>query len=259
MEQALYSSDATDTTIATNMIIKKVTNLMGMESEVKFYIELENLKDDLSANRLDGVFVNILDFFTIEHLVHPDYIYALTLGPDSFDKTLLVTRKDLNITKLEDLRGGSISIPDGYFLGRKYLDLELAKRKLPRSERFFKSVLEAEDINASLIDLFFGKADCALATDVSFKITAELNEQLIEDLQVLLTSKEMIPQVIAMNKNIPPNILKKVNFNIVNAHKNKHIMKLFSLFRAKKIAKVEQEHLEENRRLLLEYEALTQE
>jgi ABC-type phosphate/phosphonate transport system substrate-binding protein len=256
MEKVLYSSNATDTTIATNMIIDKIFGLMGMESDVKFYEDANNLKNDLSKNLVDGVFVNIFDYFAMEHLINPDYIYALTLGPEIFEKTLLITHKNLQISKLEDLSGRSITIPSGHHLGKKYLDLELMKRGLSKSEHFFSTTREVVDINSAIIDLFFGKTDCALVTDIAFKLASELNKQIPKSLDVLLTSNQMIPQIIALNKNISKITVEKVDHNIVNAHKSQHVKHLLSLFRAKKIIKLKKNQLDENRRLLVKYQTL---
>lgn len=256
MEKVLYSSNAIDTTIATNMIIKQIFGLMGMKSEIKFYLDSNNLKRDLSQNRIDGIVVNISDFLEMEHLINPDYLYALTLGPDIFEKTLLVTRKSQMIDTLEHLRGSTITIPSGHYIGKTYLDLELMKRGLPTSERFFSVIREVKDINTSLIDLFFGKTDCALVTNVAYELASELNKQIPKDLEILLASKEMIPQIIALNNNISVATLKKVDHNIVNAHKNQHVKNLLSLFRATKIVKLDNNQLDETRRLLTEYQTI---
>ncbi|MGD9170371.1 MAG: PhnD/SsuA/transferrin family substrate-binding protein [Candidatus Thiodiazotropha sp.] len=256
MKKVLYSADATDTTIATNMVIKKISELIGITTEIKLYLDIEELKLDMSENRLDAVFVNIFDYFAMEHLVNPDYVYALTFGQDSFEKTLLVTRKKQHISRLEDLQGKSITIPSGHLLGRLYLDSELIKRGLPLSEHYFAHINEVEDIHSSIIDLFFGKTDSALVTNVSLETAAELNKQISNELEILLASEEIIPQVIAFNKNMPTATLEQYNRLIIKAHEESHIKNLLSLFRAKKIVKLNKDQMQESRRLLVEYQTM---
>jgi ABC-type phosphate/phosphonate transport system substrate-binding protein len=194
----------------------------------------------------------------MEHLINPDYVYALTLGPGIFEKILLVTRKDLKISKLEDLQGRSITIPSGHILGKKYLDLELMTRGLPTSKQFFSTIREVDDVNSSLIDLFFGKTDCALVTDVAFKLASELNTQIPRNLEMLLSSKEIIPQIIALNKNISIPAIQKVDHNIIRAHQNQHVKNLLSLFRTSRIVKLKQNQLDESRRLIIKYQTIKQ-
>jgi ABC-type phosphate/phosphonate transport system substrate-binding protein len=105
MKKVLFSADATDTTIATNLVIKNISKLIGIETEIQLYSDIEELKLDMSENRLDAVFVNIFDYFAMEHLVNPDYVYALAFGRDSFEETLLVTLEKKHFHKLEDLQG----------------------------------------------------------------------------------------------------------------------------------------------------------
>jgi hypothetical protein len=256
MDKVLYSSDATDTTIATNMLIKKIFNLFNMKAEIKLYDNLETLKLDISKNLIDATFVSIFDFFEMEHLVNQDYIYTLKLGRESVEKTLLITQKKQQITKLEDLQGLSISIPSGYYLGKNYLDLELMKRGLPKSEDYFTHINEVQDINSAIVDLFFGKTDCALVTDTAFKLASEMNKQISMNLEVLLSSTEMISQVLAMNKNISLDIIQQIDNYIVNAHEIQRIKALLSLFRAKKFVKVKKSHIQSSRKLFLEYQAM---
>jgi ABC-type phosphate/phosphonate transport system substrate-binding protein len=256
MEKVLYSGDASDTTIATNMVIKKISDLIGIKSEIKLYVDIEQLKLDISENRLDAVFVNIFDYFAMEHLVNQGFLYAITFGHDGFEKTLLVTREKQNISKLEDLQGLSITIPSGHLLGAIYLDSELIKRGLPKKEQFFAQINEAEDLNSALIDLFFGKIDSALVTDISLRTAAELNKQISTELEILLASKEIIPQIIAFNKNTPTKVLQQYDRIIVNAHENPHIKYLLSLFRAKRIVRLNKNQIQESRRLIAKYQAM---
>jgi hypothetical protein len=256
MEHVLYSSDVTDTTIATNMLIKKIFGLMNMKAEIKLYENLETLKLDLSKNLIDATFVNIFDFFAMEHLVNPDYIYALILSPGGFEKTLLITRKKQQIAKLEDLQDLSISIPRGYLVGKYYLDLELMKRNLPKSEHYFSHINEVADINSAVIDLFFGKTDCALVTDIAFELASEMNKQISIDLEILLESTEMVPQVLALNKNISPDIFKQIDNYIINAHEIQRIKTLLSLFRGQKFVRLKKSQIQSSRKLLHEYQAM---
>ncbi|MES9971567.1 MAG: PhnD/SsuA/transferrin family substrate-binding protein [Candidatus Thiodiazotropha sp.] len=255
MDKVLYASDATDTTIATNMLIKQIFSQIGMQAVIKTYKDGETLRNDLSGNRIDAVFVNIFDYFRMEHLVNTDYLYSLTIGPNPYQKTLLITQKKDRIRKIEDLQGKSISIPRGHFLGNYYLDVELLKRGLPDSTKFFSNIEETVDINSAVIDLFFGKTDCALVTEFTFKLAAEMNSQINNNLEILLASKEMVPQIIALNKNISPPVFQRVDSHLIKIHKNPRVRKLLTLFRASNIVKLNLDNIKESRRLFSEYHA----
>jgi ABC-type phosphate/phosphonate transport system substrate-binding protein len=256
MEDVLYSADVIDTTIATNMVINKIFGSMGMAANIKFYADANKLKQDLTENRIDAISVNIFDYFSMKHLINQDYVYALSMGQDFLNKTILLNRKNQKIKNLEDLEGQTITIPRGHYLGKYYLDLELIKRGLPVTDNYFSHIREVGDINSAIIDLFFGKTDCALATDTAFDIAGELNKQIPNELKILLASNEMVPQVIALNKNISNHIIQKVDHHILNAHKNQRIKNLLSLFHATKFIKLKKKQIEESHHLILEYKAL---
>ncbi|MES9945629.1 MAG: PhnD/SsuA/transferrin family substrate-binding protein [Candidatus Thiodiazotropha sp.] len=256
MEKVLYSADAKDTTIVTNVLIKEIFGQMGMKSEVKLYLDVEKLKQDLSNNYIDAVFINVFDYFTMEHLLNTDYIYTIPFSPNIHEKTLLITPKKDHISKVDELRGKSISIPSGHFHGNYFLDVELLKRGLPQSTNFFARIEEVNDINTAVIDLFFGKTDCALVTDVSYELAAELNKQIPKNLEILLSSNDIVPQIIAMNKNIPISITQKVNSHLIKANENPRIKNLLSLFQAQKFVKLNKSQILESRRLFSEYQAI---
>lgn len=256
MEKVLYSADAKDTTIATNVLIKEIFGQIGMKSEVKLYVDVEKLKQDLSNNYIDAVFIDIFDYFKIEHLLNTDYIHTILFSPNIHQKIILVTRKKDHISNVEELRGKSISIPSGHFHGNYYLDVELLKRGLPQSANFFSRIEEVNDINTAVIDLFFGKTDCALVTDVTYELAAELNKQIPNNLEILLSSNDIVPQIIAMNKNIPISITQEVSTHLIKINENPRIKTLLSLIQAKKFVKLNKSQILESRRLFSEYQAM---
>ncbi|MEW8050205.1 MAG: PhnD/SsuA/transferrin family substrate-binding protein [Candidatus Thiodiazotropha sp.] len=256
MSKILFDANVTDTTIATDMIIRKVFGMMDMNSEIKIYEDRSKLIHDLSENRIDAVFTNIIDHFALEHLIDTDYIYTLIYGSSVQQKVYLLTRKKDYINDLKDLQGKIISIPNGHYLGKLFLDVELRKQGFSGPEDFFSNIEQTIDTNTAVVDLFFGKTDCALVSDIAFELAAELNKQIPQDLEVLIASKYMVPQIIAINKNVPHSIFQKVDDFLAMAHENPRIKHLLALFRAKKFVKVKQEQLIESRRLLDEYEAL---
>lgn len=256
MEKVLYSADAKDTTIATNVLIKEIFGQIGMKSEIKLYVDVEKLKQDLSNNYIDAVFIDIFDYFKMEHLLNTDYIHTVLFSPNIHQKILLITRKKDHISKVEELRGKSISIPSGHFNGNYYLDTELLKRGLPQSANFFAHIEEVNDINTAVIDLFFGKTDCALVTDVTYELAAEYNKQIPKNLEILLSSVNIVPQIIAMNKNIPISITQEVSSHLTKANENPRIKNLLSLFQAKKFVKLKKSQILESRRLFSEYQVM---
>lgn len=256
MSKVLFDANATDTTIATDMIIRKVFGLMDMQSKIKIYENRDQLILDLTENRVDAVFTSVIDHIELEHLINSNYIYTLVYGSRPLQKVYLLTRKNAQIKHISELQGRRISIPKGHYLGSRFLDVKLLKEDLQKSNDFFSQIREVEDTNTAIVELFFGKTDCALVSDIAFELAGELNVQISQELEVLISSNDMVPQIIAINKNVPQSIFDKVDTFLVKSHENKRIKYLLSLFRAKKFVKLEQDQLLETRRLLDEYNIL---
>ncbi|MCU7796897.1 MAG: phosphate/phosphite/phosphonate ABC transporter substrate-binding protein, partial [Candidatus Thiodiazotropha sp. (ex Myrtea spinifera)] len=170
MDKVLFDANATDTTIATDMIIRNVFGLMDMKSEIKVFENRDSLVKGLSENRLDAVFVNTIDFIELEHLINPDFLYTLIYGQTAEQKVYLLTRKSDNIIDISHLRGKSISIPKGHYLGMRFLEVLLLKQGLPATDKYFSHTQETIDTNTAIVNLFFGKSDCALVSDIAFDL-----------------------------------------------------------------------------------------
>ncbi|MCU7813470.1 MAG: phosphate/phosphite/phosphonate ABC transporter substrate-binding protein [Candidatus Thiodiazotropha sp. (ex Notomyrtea botanica)] len=257
MDKILFDANATDTTIATDMIIRDIFGLMDMKSEIKVFDRRDLLIKNLSENRIDAVFVNIIDFIELEHLINPDFLYTLIYGQTAEQKVYLLTRKSDDITDVSHLKGNSISIPKGHYLGMRFLEVLLMKEGLPTIDNHFSQTLETIDTNTAIINLFFGKSDCALVSDIAFELASELNPQIKNTLTVTATSEPMVPQIIAINKNVPAKLTKKVDNYLVKSHKNIRIKHLLSLFRAKRFVKLNKESIYQTRTLLDEYNKLS--
>ena len=250
MSKVLFDANVTDTTIATDMIIRNVFGLMDMRSNIVVYDKKNKLIEDLSKNRLDAVFINSIDFLDMQHLVDMDHLYSLIYGKSTEQSIFLLVRNSDNINAINELRDKSLSIPKGHFLGRKFLEVVLMENSLPITESFFSSVIETPDTNTAIVDLYFSKTDAALVSDIAFELAAELNPQISKSLSPIVKSEKLVPQIIAINKNVPDSILKKVDAFLIKSHENKRIKHLLSMFRAKKFVKLNQTHINTNQRLI---------
>ncbi|MCU7843041.1 MAG: PhnD/SsuA/transferrin family substrate-binding protein [Candidatus Thiodiazotropha sp. (ex Monitilora ramsayi)] len=250
MSKVLFDANVTDTTIATDMIIRNVFGLMDMQSNIVVYDQKNKLIEDLSKNRLDAVFINSIDFLDMQHLVDMDHLYSLIYGKSAEQSVFLLVRNNDNINAISELRDKSLSIPKGHFLGKKFLEVVLMENSLPITESFFSSVNETLDTNTAIVDLYFNKTDAALVSDIAFELAAELNPQIGKSLSPIVKSEKLVPQIIAINKNVPDSILKKVDAFLVKSHKNKRIKHLLSMFRAKKFVKLNHIHINSNQKLI---------
>ena len=258
MSKVLFDANVTDTTIATDMIIREVFGTMGMKSEIVVYEDKSELTNDLANNRIDAIFINTIDFLDMQHLIDMERLYTVIYGDRAEQTVLLLVRKSDNLDMISGLQGKSISIPAGHFLGRTYLEVLLMENDYPPIEQYFSNVHETIDTNSAIVDLFFNKTDAALVSDIAFELAAELNPRIRTTLKPLAESREMVPQIIGLNKNISEQNKTRIDEIMSKTHENKRIKHLLSLFRANKFIKLNQSDISSTKQLIDRYNSLMQ-
>ncbi|MCG7915947.1 MAG: phosphate/phosphite/phosphonate ABC transporter substrate-binding protein [Candidatus Thiodiazotropha weberae] len=258
MSKVLFDANVTDTTIATDMIIREVFGTMGMRSEIVVYEDKDKLTNDLANNRIDAIFINTIDFLDMQHLIDMERLYTLIYGDRVEQAVLLLVRKSDELDMISDLRGKTVSIPAGHFLGRTYLEVLLMENGFPSIEKYFANVQETIDTNSAIVDLFFNKTDAALVSDIAFELAAELNPRIKTSLKPLAVSQDMIPQIIGLNKNISEQNRARIDEIMGKSHENRRIQHLLSLFRANKFIKLKQSDISSTKQLIDRYNYLTQ-
>lgn len=258
MSKVLFDANVIDTTIATDMIIREVFGLLGMKSEIVVYEDRNKLTSDLANNRVDAVFINTIDIHDMQYLIDMNRLYTLVYGEQAEQTVLLLVRNSDNLDGISGLRGKSISIPAGHYLGRTYLDVLLMESDYPPIDQYFSNVHETIDTNSAIVDLFFNKTDSALVSDVAFELASELNPRIRTNLKPLAESQNMIPQIIGLNNNISEKNKARIDGIMGKSHQSKRIKYLLSLFRANKFMKVNQSDIRSTQQLIDRYNQLIQ-
>ncbi|MCU7813471.1 MAG: phosphate/phosphite/phosphonate ABC transporter substrate-binding protein [Candidatus Thiodiazotropha sp. (ex Notomyrtea botanica)] len=256
MSRLLFSAHRTDTSIATEMTFLDFMKNIGKKGVFKNYSSPDDVLRDMKNHRLDAILTNPLDYIDLAHQINPTQQYSLTFADQLEQQILLIVRKDLKITQLNQLANKRLAFPAGNQLGKLYLDLILLRNKLAVSDDFFSEVHSGQDLNSAIIDLFFNKVDAALVTDVSYKLAIELNPQLSQEIEIFASSIPMIPLVIGINRSVPSDFTQQVELMVDNLDNYPRTLHLLSLFKANRIVRINKKQLEPIRALKAEYESL---
>lgn len=211
---------------------------------------------EMANHRLDAILVNPVDYLEIDHHINPDNRYSLTFGNQLEQKIHLIIRSDLNIDRLDQLKDKHLVSPTGNQLGLLFLNLTLLRNDLPVANKFFSKMSSAEDLNSAIINLFFGKADAALVTDVAYNLATELNPQISHKIEILASSIPMIPLVIGINKSVPDEFTQEVSLMVDNLDAYPRTIHLLSLFKANRIVRIDHKQIEPIRAMSNEYKNL---
>ncbi|MES9971565.1 MAG: PhnD/SsuA/transferrin family substrate-binding protein [Candidatus Thiodiazotropha sp.] len=208
--ESIYDTKITDVEILISLLFNEMFAEQDKQLKIKIYESDQMLSDQLVTGKLDAAFMNPL--FYLDHVNHlnKDVTFAVRHGPTIKPKYVLLVRQDSNIDSLDKLRNKRLIVPSGHIMGKRFLDVELLRSGLPISEEIFSEIRYTGESNAAIINLFFGQVDAALVTDFSYEVASELNRQIPQTLQAILTSKPLVHMLISVRKGLPSEVIEKV-------------------------------------------------
>ncbi len=257
LSRLLFGGDRNDVTIATEMFFSEVVKRIGYRKvEFKVLQDKSAILDSMQKDQLDTIYANPIDYLDLDHQINPNHRYTLTYGSAPEQRIYLLTQSGQSITDIRSLRGKHLSIPGGYMLGLTYLEVYLAKAGLPGPETFFSEILHPKSSNGAVLDVFFGKADLAVTSDVAYTLANDLNPQLHNKLDILAISDPYIPFIIGVNKRVPHDLTDQVDEILSDLSHEPRLRRILSMFSANAVVKVTSEQLQTLRVLKQEHDAL---
>lgn len=256
LSRGAFNGYQNDVNIAAEMFFKVIAMRLGKKSEFNVLDDKEKILDTMRNNEMDAVFTNPIDYLDLDPQVDPDYRYTITFGPSPEMYIYLLIPKRSSIRKITQLQGKRLSSPKGYILGQTYLEVFLAKAGLPAPEQFFSNIQNPVNSNAAVLDLFFGKADLAIANNVAYNLAVELNPQIEEKIEILAISDPYIHFVIGVNKRASQAYLAKLDKLLLHLKQEPKIRQILDLFSITDVVKLRDEQLETLRQLKQEHAQL---
>jgi ABC-type phosphate/phosphonate transport system substrate-binding protein len=172
-------------------------------------------------------------------------------------KYLLLVNVDKEIEKLADLKDKRLAIKKNNNLGMMFLDVELIKAKMPKSDRFFSVVQEKTKENQVALAVFFGQADACIVSDSSFATMTELNPQMGRKLKVLVSSPDFVDVIGFFSREYPQQHREKAIDGIIKGAKaSKRARQVMLLFNTDSMEPITDSRLDSVRTLVAEYNRL---
>jgi ABC-type phosphate/phosphonate transport system substrate-binding protein len=259
LSQQHFNKNRNDITIATEMLFNEIVTRIGFK-DLDFSVN-DNATDLLRAmreDRLDAVFANPINYLELDKQTNPDYRYTISYGHQLEQRIYLLATKSDAVSDLSQLKGKRLSITKDHIVGRMFLEIQLARAGLDMPNSYFSVIHETTSCNAAVLDLFFGKADLAVATDVAYDLASELNPQLMAKIQIITASSPYIPFIIGINKQVPSHLIKQIDTILLELKDQPRFKHILSLFSATDVVKVRDDQIESLRKLKSQHQKLTQ-
>ena len=189
-----------DVQVAVELWARQVTVKMGRQvsSRISFFDDRTSLRAAIESESLDVVVLPVLDFLDLRDQVDIEPCLVSQSGGRWGYEFVLVVHRAKGIERLQQLEASKLVLhtrSGANSLERMWLETLLGREGGWRANEFFADVREVAKTSPAVLAVLFGQADVALVMRQAFETMAELNPQLITDLDVIATSPGYIPTV----------------------------------------------------------------
>lgn len=207
-------------------------------AKVIIYDSFSQLEKDWAAEKIQNLTLTAKE---LDHLkTAPESIFVNMVDGNLHMKYVVVARRDSNFASLEDLKGRTLILAEGFrmSLAKPWLDSLLIEQTGSLLTDWFYSVATTSKISETVLKTFFKQADAALLSLEAFKIATELNPQLDRDLVVLYESPPFIPAFAIIHPSWERSSRQSLEKTILNLHSTPAGQQVLTVFQSSRMEKL---------------------
>ncbi len=201
--------------------------------EAHLFANLSDLIAAINNQKVDFVGLNSVDYIMIRNNVQLEPALVTLFGNDYGNEYVLLVNKELNVHNLSQLKARKIFLYMGSSpIPLLWLDHLLKEQGLPGKDRFFSSYKEAEKASQAIFPVFFRQADACIVPRRAFETSSELNPQISQKLEPLLTSPLFADSLVLFRKGYNSDKKKKlidVGLNFNKFPEGRQVLTLFQI------------------------------
>lgn len=205
----LPNLDLRDAHAAMDVWFNEIAQRVGVTGSVKVIIfnDLPSVVTAIQAGKVDIIALHSLDYLRIKDRTQ---LEAVMLSIN--DSDILLVHKDQGITSLDHLRNKKLLIQAGVMgeVSLMWLDINLRKKKLPETNRFFQNIKEVAKASNAVLQVFFKQSDACIVNRRTFETMVEQNPQLGESLLVIFSTKEFPKGIFSITKSMDAILINKI-------------------------------------------------
>jgi len=222
-----------DAQIAIELWLAQLCRQSGISFKIKAHLfnNISELVQAIDNHELDFIGLNSCDYVTIRDKAQIEPALITTFGTNYGNEYILIVNKDMNIHNLSQLKGKKIILHIGSNpIPLPWLNNLLKKQGLPEKDRFFNTGKEVDKASQAILPVFFRQADACIVTRRAFETISELNPQISQKLEPVITSPLFADSVVLFRKDYKSankKIFIDTAINIKKYPQGKQIMTLF--------------------------------
>ncbi len=260
----LHGVNIDDARVALEMNINRQST-MGIENvepQLEIVPDVATAASRIRQKHLHGINLTGIDFILLREMVSTHPLYVASALPDSpVESYIVLTAKGTDWETLSAMSQRRLMVEhyDKWDIGRIWLETELDRMKLPKSETYFTAIQAADKPTRLVLPVFFGQAEACLVTESAYQTMVELNPQLGRQLRVLMRSPGVIKSLFCVADNLDPHFIAKTKKRLHSMHLTEDGQQLVMIFRLKRFFPFKPEDLEATEGILNRYRAVNPE
>ncbi len=231
-----------------------------VQKEVVFqsyiYNSLREMKDAFEKNNVDLISLSVNEYYELNKSYKITPYLAVSSSDSPFEQYCILKRNDRNISKIDDMKGKTVSIPEYKIhpMLEDWLINMLAKNKLGPISKAFGQIKFTDKESNAIYNVFFKNSDLAVVRKSVFDAVCEFNPQIKNSVSVLASSPPMIIAFTAGNDNADQKIVSIIIQYTGDLQTTQSGKNILNIFKANKFIKIKKEDLKTALDILTENE-----
>ncbi len=260
----LHGVNINDARVALEMNINRqsTAGVQGVVAKLEIIPDVSTAANRIGQRHLHGIYISGIDYILLREMVATNPLYvasALTAAP--VESYIVLTAKEVDWRKLStmDQRRLMVEHYHQWDIGRIWLETELDRMQLPKSEMFFTAIQAADKPARLVLPVFFGQAEACLVTESAYLTMVELNPQLGQKLRILMRSPGVIKSLFCVADYLDPHFIAETKKRVHSMHLTEDGQQLMMIFRLKRFFPFRPEDLTATERILNRYRTMNPE
>jgi phosphonate transport system substrate-binding protein len=211
---------------------------IAAESEPLIFESVDEASSKLQRHLIGAASMMTSEFWLLRRSVAFDrFLIAIHQGYPS-ESYVVLARDGGGLISLSNLRGKRLTVLANttMSLATIWLDVELAKKKLPATAALLGSIAESPKPARVVLPVFFGQADACLVTRRAYDAMVELNPQVGRQLRIIAASPDFVPGLFAFRADLLPTVKERCIRAFVELNHSPTGQQTLALFLADAIA-----------------------
>lgn len=205
---------------------------VNINPEPKIYEDVPRIAQAIREKSIDGISLTATEYIQLEKHMNKEHIVFAISSQSVTEEYILLVHKDSGITKLEDLKNGSLLILQStrMVLSSIWMDTLFAQKKLGKVHDFFSNIKLVNKLDKTILPVFFRQNNACIVTKNGYQTMVELNPQLGQQLKVLMVSPPLVPIVFCFRSDYHSPVRDIILEEISKCHQISPCRQILALF-----------------------------